>query len=214
MKRLNSMSNILRFVLGLIPILLFMFSFEIFSEDRTFFGSHEDGGKLLEEKQFAQAETLAVSLLSINPSDSKAEFILTRAWIGLGREEIKKGNYARAIDLLNKAALKWPFDRDLKKEIELLSMISSKKYVPPDSSLNRKSSNSQAVILLDPDFFHSMDDLKSELHSILSVLRDFDSFHRESDSFSKREFLFLGIISVLTLVSFLNLLLSFLLWKR
>ncbi|EMF88671.1 hypothetical protein LEP1GSC005_1088 [Leptospira santarosai str. ST188] len=59
-----------------------------------------------------------------------------------------------------------------------------------------------------------MDDLKSELHSILSVLRDFDSLHRESDSFSKREFLFLGIISVLTLVSFLNLFLSFLLWKR
>ncbi|WP_199849104.1 tetratricopeptide repeat protein [Leptospira santarosai] len=208
------MGNILRFVLGSISILLFMFSFEIFSEDRTFFGSHEDGGKLLEEKRFAQAETLAVSLLSINPSDSKAEFILTRAWIGLGREEIKKGNYLRAIDLLNKAALKWPFDQDLKKEIELLGNISSKKYVQSNASLNHKSSNSQAVILLDSDLFRSMDDLKSELHSILSVLRDFDSFHRESDSFSKREFLFLGIISVLTLVSFLNLFLSFLLWKR
>ncbi|MDI7226656.1 tetratricopeptide repeat protein, partial [Leptospira santarosai] len=50
--------------------------------------------------------------------------------------------------------------------------------------------------------------------SILSALREFDSLHRESDSFSKREFLFLGIISVLALVSFLNLFLSFLLWKR
>ncbi|MDO6395929.1 tetratricopeptide repeat protein [Leptospira santarosai] len=214
MKRFYFIGNILRFVLGSISILLFMFSFEIFSEDRTFSGGHEDAKKLLEEKRYLEAEKLAFSLLTNNPSDVNAEYILTSAWVGLGREEVKKGNYARAIDLLNKAALKWPFDQDLKKEIELLGNISSKKYVQSNASLNRKSSNSQAVILLDSDLFRSIDDLKSELHSILSVLRDFDSFHRESDSFSKREFLFLGIISVLTLVSFLNLFLSFLLWKR
>ncbi|EMO40431.1 hypothetical protein LEP1GSC186_3213, partial [Leptospira noguchii serovar Autumnalis str. ZUN142] len=107
--------------------------------------------------------------------------------------------------------LKWPFDQDLKKEIDLLSSISFKKNV---SSHNRRSNGSQSIILLDSELFRSVDDLKSELHSTISNLKETNSYNKEQESFSKKEILFLGLFLFLTLVSFCNLTFTFLLWKR
>ncbi|MCR8640910.1 hypothetical protein BEN44_20395, partial [Leptospira interrogans serovar Ricardi] len=115
---------------------------------------------------------------------------------------------------LQKARQKWPFDQDLKKEIELLGNISFKKNVSSNSSQNRRSNGSQTVILLDSELFRSIDDLKSELHSTIVSLKDTHSYNKEQESFSKKEILFLGLILIFTLVSSLNLYFTFLLWKR
>ncbi len=177
-------------------------------------GGHENAKMFIEEKRYIEAEKLAISLLTNNPSDVTAEYILTSAWVGLGREEAKKGNLDKAIELLQKARQKWPFDQDLKKEIELLGNISFKKNVSSNSSQNRKSNGSQTVILLDSELFRSIDDLKSELHSTIFSLKDTHSYNKEQESFSKKEILFLGLILIFTLVSFCNLYFTFLLWKR
>ncbi len=177
-------------------------------------GGHENAKMFIEEKRYIEAEKLAISLLTNNPSDVTAEYILTSAWVGLGREEAKKGNLDKAIELLQKARQKWPFDQDLKKEIELLGNISSRKNVSSNSSQNRRSNGSQTVILLDSELFRSIDDLKSELHSTIVSLKDTHSYNKEQESFSKKEILFLGLILILTLVSSLNLYFTFLLWKR
>ncbi|UOG50881.1 tetratricopeptide repeat protein [Leptospira noguchii] len=196
------------FVYSILLILLLLVK-DTFSEDMS--GGHEDAKKLLEEKRYLEAEKLAITLLTNNPSDVNAEYILTSAWVGLGREEVKKGNVDKAIELLKKASLKWPFDQDLKKEIDLLSSISFKKNV---SSHNRRSNGSQSIILLDSELFRSVDDLKSELHSTISNLKETNSYNKEQESFSKKEILFLGLFLFLTLVSFCNLTFTFLLWKR
>ncbi|WP_408605330.1 tetratricopeptide repeat protein [Leptospira alstonii] len=216
MKRFSSMDNILKFYLGsiLIPVFLFTFSSGIFSQDSDYSGSHENGKKLLEEKRYSEAEKLAISLLSNNPSDHHAEYLLSSAWVGLGREEAQKGNFEKAIAILQKARQKWPFDQELKKEIELLGNISIQKSKNQSSSQNRKPSGPQTVILLDAELYRSIDNLKSELHSTLSNLKEINSANKESDSFSKKETFYLGIISVLALVSLLNLVFTFLLWKR
>ncbi|EMJ53368.1 hypothetical protein LEP1GSC013_0692 [Leptospira interrogans serovar Valbuzzi str. Duyster] len=177
-------------------------------------GGHENAKMFIEEKRYIEAEKLAISLLTNNPSDVTAEYILTSAWVGLGREEAKKGNLDKAIELLQKARQKWPFDQDLKKEIELLGNISSRKNVSSNSSQNRKPSNSQSIILLDSELFRSIDDLKSELHSTIVSLKDTHSYNKKQESFSKKEILFLGLILIFTLVSFCNLYFTFLLWKR
>ncbi|AAN50535.1 tetratricopeptide repeat protein [Leptospira interrogans] len=177
-------------------------------------GGHENAKMFIEEKRYIEAEKLAISLLTNNPSDVTAEYILTSAWVGLGREEAKKGNLDKAIELLQKARQKWPFDQDLKKEIELLGNISSRKNIPSNSSQNRKSNGSQTVILLDSELFRSIDDLKSELHSTIVSLKDTHSYNKKQESFSKKEILFLGLILIFTLVSSLNLYFTFLLWKR
>ncbi|EMN89907.1 hypothetical protein LEP1GSC108_0159, partial [Leptospira weilii str. UI 13098] len=89
-----------------LSLFLFILSFGLLSEENVMAGSHEDGERLLEESQYTKAENLAISLLTNNPSDPKAEFILTRAWIGIAREERKRGNYDRAKQFFQKAYLK------------------------------------------------------------------------------------------------------------
>ncbi|WP_078124724.1 tetratricopeptide repeat protein [Leptospira alexanderi] len=201
-------------ILHWVLFFLFTLSSGIVSQDSKYSGSHENGKKFLEEKRYSEAEKLALSLLSNNPSDHHAEYLLSAAWVGLGREEANKGNHIQAIELLQKARQKWPFDQQLKTEIDLLRTTSAQKRLSSSSSQNRKPSGPQTVVLLDSELFRSIDDLKSELHSTLSNLKEIDSFKKESDSFSKREKLYLGIISVLALVSLLNLVFTFLLWKR
>ncbi|EMO90350.1 hypothetical protein LEP1GSC024_0003 [Leptospira noguchii str. 2001034031] len=119
--------------------------------------------------------------------------------------------FYQAIELLKKASLKWPFDQELKKEIELLGSISFKKNV---SSHNRRSNGTQSIILLDSELFRSVDDLKSELHSTIANLKETNSYNKEQESFSKKEILFLDLFLLLTCISFCNLTFAFLLWKR
>ncbi|EMO89146.1 hypothetical protein LEP1GSC024_1891 [Leptospira noguchii str. 2001034031] len=179
-----------------------MFSFEIFSEDQTFSGGHEDAKKLLEEKRYLEAEKLAISLLTNNPSDVNAEYILTSAWVGLGREEVKKGNVDKAIELLKKASLKWPFDQDLKKEIELLGSISFKKNVSsPSSHIYDKN---YAMFILVKETYDSIQELKLEIHSLANN-KESDYYRQELASSSRREIIYVIIISAITLVSLLNI---------
>ncbi|EMM99345.1 hypothetical protein LEP1GSC035_1964 [Leptospira noguchii str. 2007001578] len=176
-----------------------MFSFEIFSEDQTFSGGHEDAKKLLEEKRYLDAEKLAFSLLTNNPSDVNAEYILTSAWVGLGREEVKKGNVDKAIELLKKASLKWPFDQELKKEIELLGSISFKKNV--SSHIHDKN---YAMFILVKETYDSIQELKLEIHSLANN-KESDYYRQELASSSRREIIYVIIISAITLVSLLNI---------
>ncbi|QCO36550.1 tetratricopeptide repeat protein [Leptospira interrogans] len=206
------MKSIFQIFIYSILLMLILLTKDSFPDEMS--GGHENAKMLIEEKRYIEAEKLAISLLTNNPSDVTAEYILTSAWVGLGREEAKKGNLDKAIELLQKARQKWPFDQDLKKEIELLGNISSKKNVPSNSSQNRKFNGSQTVILLDSELFRSIDDLKSELHSTIVSLKDTHSYNKEQESFSKKEILFLGLILIFTLVSFCNLYFTFLLWKR
>ncbi|EMO67139.1 hypothetical protein LEP1GSC132_4471 [Leptospira kirschneri str. 200803703] len=206
------MKSIFQIFIYSILLMLILLTKDSFPEEMS--GGHENAKMFIEEKRYIEAEKLAISLLTNNPSDVTAEYILTSAWVGLGREEVKKGNFDKAIELLKKASLKWPFDQDLKKEIELLSSISFKKNVSSHSSQNRRSNASQTVILLDSELFRSIDDLKSELHSTISNLKDINSFNKEQESFSKKEILFLGLILIFTFVSSLNLYFTFLLWKK
>ncbi|KAA1264530.1 tetratricopeptide repeat protein [Leptospira interrogans] len=206
------MKSIFQIFIYSILLMLILLTKDSFPDEMS--GGHENAKMFIEEKRYIEAEKLAISLLTNNPSDVTAEYILTSAWVGLGREEAKKGNLDKAIELLQKARQKWPFDQDLKKEIELLGNISSKKNVPSNSSQNRKSNGSQTVILLDSELFRSIDDLKSELHSTIVSLKDTHSYNKEQESFSKKEILFLGLILIFTLVSFCNLYFTFLLWKR
>ncbi|EMN71422.1 hypothetical protein LEP1GSC100_3654 [Leptospira interrogans serovar Bataviae str. UI 08561] len=206
------MKSIFQIFIYSILLMLILLTKDSFPDEMS--GGHENAKMFIEEKRYIEAEKLAISLLTNNPSDVTAEYILTSAWVGLGREEAKKGNLDKAIELLQKARQKWPFDQDLKKEIELLGNISSKKNVSSNSSQNRKSNGSQTVILLDSELFRSIDDLKSELHSTIVSLKDTHSYNKEQESFSKKEILFLGLILIFTLVSFCNLYFTFLLWKR
>ncbi|WP_078127760.1 tetratricopeptide repeat protein, partial [Leptospira alexanderi] len=201
------MKSILHYFIYSILIIFFLLPQTVFSEE-VISGSHESGKKFIEEKRFLEAEKLAVSLLTNNPSDVNAEYILTSAWVGLGREEAKKGNLEKAVELLQKARQKWPFDQELKKEIELLGNISSRKNVSANSFQNRKSSNSQSIILIDTDLLNSIQNLKSELNLTLTNLKETSSYKKELESFSKKEKLYFSFISILTLVSFCNLALT------
>lgn len=206
------MKSIFKTLIYLTFLISFPLPKNVFSEELT--GSHENAKTFIEEKRYLEAEKLAVSLLTNNPSDVNAEYILTFAWVGLGREEAKKGNLEKAVELLQKARQKWPFDQELKKEIELLGNISSRKNVPSNSFQNRKSSNSQSIILIDTDLLNSIQNLKSELNLTLTNLKETSSYNKELESFSKKEKLYLGFILILTLVSFCNLTLTFFLWKK
>lgn len=122
---------------------LFLLSEEELAES----GWIQEGNILLESKQFEEAELLANSVLGSDPSNSKAEFILTRAWIGIGNEEKKKGNFQKAKEFLMKAYEKWPLNESIRKELAELENYpdQSKKLSPiirnntPISSVSTKS---------------------------------------------------------------------------
>ncbi|WP_061236422.1 tetratricopeptide repeat protein [Leptospira santarosai] len=192
-----------------IPLLLLILSFGLSSEENVMAGSHEDGERLLEESQYAKAESLAISLLTNNPSDPKAEFILTRAWIGLAREEKKRGNYDRAKQFFQKAYLKWPLNQELKAEIENLRKMPSQRNF--GQSGFGKGSGSNTVILLDSEIYRSVQDIKEELNS---MYRQTQSHNNERSNFSSREMFYRISILVLSCFSVLNFIFTFMIWKR
>lgn len=91
--------------------LFFMISTDLFSESRT------EGEMFLESKRYREAEKYAESVLKSNPDDSKAEFVLAKAWIGLGYEAEKKGNFKKALEYFEKAQSKWSLNEEVQKEI-------------------------------------------------------------------------------------------------
>ncbi|RHX87138.1 tetratricopeptide repeat protein [Leptospira stimsonii] len=197
------------FQIILYALLFIILSFGLSSEENVMAGSHEDGERLLEESQYAKAENLAISLLTNNPSDPKAEFILTRAWIGLAREEKKRGNYDRAKQFFQKAYLKWPLNQELKAEIENLRKIPSQRNF--GQSGFGKGSSSNTVILLDSEIYRSVQDIKEELNSILLQSK---VFNQENERISSKEKFYQIALICLTLFSLANLIFTFLLWIR
>lgn len=174
-------------------------------------GSHEDGERLLEESQYGKAESLAVSLLTNNPSDPKAEFILTRAWIGIAREEKKRGNYDRSKQFFQKAYLKWPLNQELKSEIESLRKMPNQRSF--GQATFSKSSGSNTVILLDSEIYRSVENIKAELNSILSIARA----NKEENSLfewnEEKRFYQVSLI-ILAIISMFNLIFTISIWKR
>ncbi|UML82983.1 tetratricopeptide repeat protein (plasmid) [Leptospira interrogans] len=194
------MKSIFQIFIYSILLMLILLTKDSFPEDMS--GGHENAKMFIEEKRYIEAEKLAISLLTNNPSDVTAEYILTSAWVGLGREEAKKGNLEKAIELLQKARQKWPFDQDLKKEIELLGNISSRKNVPSNSSQNHDKN--YAIFILVKETYDSIQELKLEIHALANN-KESDYYRQELVSSSKREIIYVIIISVMTLVSLLNI---------
>ncbi|TGK05905.1 hypothetical protein EHO58_09070 [Leptospira selangorensis] len=118
------------FILLISP--LFLLSEEGNLEDRWI----QEGNILLESKQFEEALVLANSILESDPSNSKAEFILTQAWIGIGKEEKKKGNFNKAKEYLGKAYEKWPLNESIRKELAELENSPHQHKKPSISSGN------------------------------------------------------------------------------
>ncbi|UOG54966.1 hypothetical protein [Leptospira noguchii] len=110
--------------------------------------------------------------------------------------------FYQAIELLKKASLKWPFDQDLKKEIELFSSISFKKNVSsPSSHIHDKN---YAMFILVKETYDSIQELKLEIHSLANN-KESDYYRQELASSSRREIIYVIIISAITLVSLLNI---------
>lgn len=105
---MKSKNNIL-FAVSFCIILIF--SANLFPESKT------EGEVLLESKKYREAEKYAESALYSNPGNSKAEFILVKAWIGLGYEAEMKRNYNKALEYFEKAQSKWPLNDEVRKEI-------------------------------------------------------------------------------------------------
>ncbi|MGJ4788958.1 tetratricopeptide repeat protein [Leptospira koniambonensis] len=99
----------------------------------------QEGNILLESKQYEEASILANSILGSDPSNVKAEFILTQAWIGMGREERKKGNFLKAKEYLEKAYRKWPLNESIRNEIAELNEtpLKNKKSTAPSGNNSR-----------------------------------------------------------------------------
>ncbi|PJZ29478.1 hypothetical protein [Leptospira kmetyi] len=198
-------------IFSYISLLFLLLSYGLFSQDSMIPGSHEDGEKLLEEKQYSQAEKLAVHLLTNNPSDPKAEFILTRAWIGIGREEAKKGSFDRAKLFLQKAYSKWPLNQELKSEIESISKKANQRSLTNTSFSKGHASNSNTIILLDSELYRSIENLKEELNSLYLQTQ---TNKNENSNVASREKFYQTSILVLILFSALNLMFTIVLWRR
>ncbi|MGJ4747636.1 tetratricopeptide repeat protein [Leptospira sp. SA-E8] len=112
----------------------------------------QEGNILLGSKQFEEAEILANSILDSDPSNPKAEFILTQAWIGMGKEEKNKGNFEKAKEYLTKALEKWPLNETIRKELAELENVSrlSKKSgsQSKNNSLTQNNSNKSTEELI------------------------------------------------------------------
>jgi tetratricopeptide (TPR) repeat protein len=156
--------------------------------------------ELLRESRFEESEAYARSVLNDNPNDSKAEFILTQSWIGLGRVEKTRGHFAKAKDYFEKAYFLWPLNQEIKFEIEDLQnkIKSSKNY----SSHHESKAHSNTVVLIDPGSLKSVEEMRDELSIILKDLQVLKNINLDL-SVSKYSYL---INLVLSLFNFLFLL--------
>lgn len=133
----QSIMNQKFFLYNLFVILLLLISITtLFSDPGS--NSKTEGDTLLESKRYSDAEKYALSILKNTPSDPKAEFVLAKAWIGLGLEEKKKGNRNKAVEYFEKAQEKWPLNEEVRSELVKLrskeNTTSSKSVIDPNAS--------------------------------------------------------------------------------
>lgn len=190
----------------------FILTLSVFSQD--FGGGHEEGKRLLEEKHYVEAEKLALSLLSNNPSDATAEFILASANIGMGRDAAKKGNYALAVELLQKASIKFPFDSSLKDEIGLLRKKQTQRNVIHTGIPSSSRTSPNSVYILDPELFRTIEELKFDIKSTSEFVKDFNQKNSESNASVSNVKILIGVGILLSILLTFNLVLTWNLYRR
>lgn len=124
---------------------------------------NQEGEVLLENKKYSEAKELAESVLSQNPTETKAEFLLTRAWIGLGKTELQKGNRRTAREYLEKAYRNWPLNEELRKDLASLQTL-------PKSQGNQESGRDTPTNA--KELKESLDSLRDEIHRWRTEIRD------------------------------------------
>ncbi|TGK38205.1 tetratricopeptide repeat protein [Leptospira gomenensis] len=209
------MKTALPVLINVVSILLFVVNNgEVYPEEPPTTGSaegYERGERFLSVGRFAKAEKIAESLLNVEPSDPKAEFLLTRAWIGIAREEKKKGNLERAKRYFRKAYHKWPFNQELKSELgDIDKEIEPKKIKRPSIDRRANPDPNQAQYP-DPEFHSTISDTEKEVKPALLRTKTND---REGQTETSKEGMYRTALSLLAGVSILNLILTILLWRK
>ncbi|TGK00541.1 hypothetical protein EHO58_19010 [Leptospira selangorensis] len=96
--------------------------------------------RLLSEERYKEAEEDIISILKINPVNPKAEFLLTKAWIGMGRQERAKGRNKEAKGFFKKALSNWPLNSELQKEYtQLEEKYPSYRHEPSNVKLDKET---------------------------------------------------------------------------
>lgn len=182
-----------RFILLILFLSLLFLSFsDLFSQQTPEEFWIKEGEILLENKKYSEAKDLAESILSQNPIESRAEFLLTRAWIGLGKEEIQKGNRKAAKEFLEKAYKNWPLNEELRKE---LSDLQSPVNVPERKNISARVSSSPAY----SEFKESLDSLREEILQWRMELRERERIS-VSENFQRP--IFYSILALILLQAF------------
>ncbi|PJZ25416.1 hypothetical protein CH352_14815 [Leptospira hartskeerlii] len=166
---------------------LFLLSEEDSLEDRWI----QEGNILLESEQFEEAELLANSILESDPSNSKAEFILTRAWIGIGKEEKKKGDFLKAKEYFEKAYEKWPLNESIRKELSELNEA-PRQYKRSLASFRNNSISQSASNKSIEDLTISMNVLRLEIEK-LKIELETERLERTNENGWNWTYLLLGI---------------------
>lgn len=170
----------IKFLLFYIFILfLYSISLSIHAEE----GSKTDSKIeiLLSEGKYSEAEKLATSALEADPTDSKAEFSLTKAWIGLGKEAKEKKNWKVARAYFEKAFAKWPLNSELRKELEQKTIQTERVFHTPDK------------VKLDQETLDTLNETLQHLKSIDSQLKQ-----KEKATFFSTQIV--GILILLSLI--------------
>lgn len=158
--------NIKFFLFYIFILFLYSISLSIHAEE----GSKTDPKIeiLLSEGKYSEAEKLAISVLEVDPTDSKAEFSLTKAWIGLGKQAKEKKNRKAARAYFEKALAKWPLNSELRKELAELEAKAPAKNDPILLRAGKWEKETQELL-------HGIRSDLSEIKEILKEKRnDFD----------------------------------------
>ncbi|TGL64641.1 tetratricopeptide repeat protein [Leptospira sarikeiensis] len=157
--------------------------FYLISEEITENSWMKEGEILLEIGKYEEAEILANSVLEHDPSNPKAEFILTKAWIGRGREEKQKGNLKLAKEFFQKAYEKWPLNENIQKELSELK-----------NGFRPRSLQSTTSIMYpkQEELLESLNGLKEELKNVRSELES----QRIENSQEKHTFWFSSLFGI------------------
>ncbi|EPG67578.1 hypothetical protein [Leptospira wolffii] len=158
--------NIKFFIHFIFIIFLFSVSFALFGEESDTNSRLES---LLNDKKYSEAEKIAVSVLETDPTDSKTEFSLTKAWIGLGKEAKEKRNWKLARTYFEKASAKWPLNAELKKELTELE----------NKTVDRSAPSLSVKWKLEKETLDIIQGIRFELSEIKEIIAknkaDFDS---------------------------------------
>ncbi|TGL45683.1 hypothetical protein EHQ61_18275 [Leptospira wolffii] len=156
-------------------LLHFIFIIFVYTVSIGLFGEEADPKtnsrleSLLNDGKYSEVEKIAVSLLELDPTDSKTEFSLTKAWIGLGKEAKAKGNWKLAKNYFEKAYRKWPLNSELKKELAELE----------NKTIDRSTQSLAVKWKLEKETLDIIQGIRSELSEIKNSLEknrtDFDS---------------------------------------